>query len=1350
MLLSAFCSRNCTILSPAARSNSREQTELDQACKFSKIASSSSSLTIRCVSAARTNTTYGEAALDFAAALGVAAVVYVEHRHAIKTSVFLGLYLAVGLFTEITKSRSNFRDGLSKSAYIAVFTAVFKLLLIGLEEVPKKKLPTNPGTRHVSDREVTSGFFTWKTSIFAILVSRLCVTGLTFAQPFLLEEIIDCVDPHSNASTQERMRLVGATFFIFSGAAVCRALTTYLKNRLITRLRGGLFSHLLNKSSKVEIQEERNQRTIALMDADFDNIVFGLPDLIEMPFTVIDVVIGIVFLFRLIGLSCLAMLIPLILSNVLGVLFSRISAPALKFWNDNIEVRVEKTSQVLSKLPAIKALGLRPKAARFIRTLRANEAAASKKFILIRAISIGIAVVLDLSAPVVVVAAALFSSALGETISAKQMYPTLGIIALIAGPLAALLKAYHLTVTMLAYFRRIEAVLLLDNHQDPRISTSADIKVACSQCSQRNQHGEASQALREKLGKDTGHILRFENVSITPHGSDTPVLKSIDLIIDAGSMNGVFGHTSSVKSTFLESILGEAKITEGRLYIDDMTVAVCAQQVWLPNTTFRDCIIGNCEYDPVWFNSVIVRCRLQQDLATLPNGENHRVGINGAALSDSQRQRVGIARTVYCRARTVIFDDSFSSLDKTTAVDILMGLCGHDGLLRTSGCTVIMVTHLPESLEVVDNLILIDSNGTVSCEPRLGSNGRPSMTVFFLKRCLLPQEDDDVRQDVSVEPLKNSGAHPQVSDRGQKQRQCNPKDPQQSDLRLYLLWVDAIGRISTGIWVSLILLMGINEVFTHIYVRIWIATAPGNPLFIIGYGLVALSSGMLCASCLLMNYVLLSPHNSNSLHDQLTATVTGSTVGFLNRVNSNLLLDLYSQDMDLVTKRIPQALYATLYCGTTSLVQIGIILSAATYMTAILPWIFGAMFMIQRHYLRSLRQLQLLQIETHAALIKEFREAIAGLVYIRAFKYQEHGFRRSLRLLDEAQKPFYLLLCSQAFLALTLHLLTSVIAAVLATVTLFARSSSQNATGLAFLVLINIGTSFTRFLTFWAMSESRIGSLSRLHNFIEQTPQETCHEDAVDLPPNWPPTGVIEISNVCAGYRVTKNGPDEYALHDVCLVIEPGKKTGITGRVGSGKSALILTLLGFLEYEGSIRIDGVDIRKAHPDQLRSRIITISQDVVEFEGTIRDNLLPYDELEDPTDGAVEAISQKEAERRDSIVLQTLDRLNIWEKLVKHGGLDAKLETVGFSQEEKQLMSIARAVVRRRLTGSRLLLVDETTASVDSWRDRKVREMIKEYFRGCTIIVVAQRTESIADSNQTVHMAEGRIELVQNHW
>lgn len=180
----------------------------------------------------------------------------------------------------------------------------------------------------------------------------------------------------------------------------------------------------------------------------------------------------------------------------------------------------------------------------------------------------------------------------------------------------------------------------------------------------------------------------------------------------------------------------------------------------------------------------------------------------------------------------------------------------------------------------------------------------------------------------------------------------------------------------------------------------------------------------------------------------------------------------------------------------------------------------------------------------------------------------------------------------------------------------------------------------------------------------------------------------------------------------------------------SGKSSLLLALLKFLDYSGSIKIDGVEISQVPLQELRSRITTITQDYVELHGAIRNNLFPH------TGGHSESIS-------DSVAIDALKKLGLWERLSASGGLDAMLSELGLSQGEKQLLFITRAFLHHKETGSKVILVDEATSSMDQDTDQNVQVHMREMFEGSTILMVAHRHETIEDADLLIELADGKV-------
>lgn len=166
---------------------------------------------------------------------------------------------------------------------------------------------------------------------------------------------------------------------------------------------------------------------------------------------------------------------------------------------------------------------------------------------------------------------------------------------------------------------------------------------------------------------------------------------------------------------------------------------------------------------------------------------------------------------------------------------------------------------------------------------------------------------------------------------------------------------------------------------------------------------------------------------------------------------------------------------------------------------------------------------------------------------------------------------------------------------------------------------------------------------------------------------------------------------------------------------------MLLTLLRLMEYTGTIVIDGIDISTIPPQQLRSRITTISQDTIKLDGSIRENILPYEgQLDDET------ISE-------DIIFEALDQAEMTRVVESRGGLDVPLSTMDLSEGQMQLLCLARAIVHNTCTQSRVVLLDEPTSTLDLETDNRIQAALRDAFLDCTILIVSHRPESLWDSN-----------------
>lgn len=177
-----------------------------------------------------------------------------------------------------------------------------------------------------------------------------------------------------------------------------------------------------------------------------------------------------------------------------------------------------------------------------------------------------------------------------------------------------------------------------------------------------------------------------------------------------------------------------------------------------------------------------------------------------------------------------------------------------------------------------------------------------------------------------------------------------------------------------------------------------------------------------------------------------------------------------------------------------------------------------------------------------------------------------------------------------------------------------------------------------------------------------------------------------------------------------------------------------MALLNFLEYTGTITIDGIDISKVDPEVLRASVTTVSQDSIEFDNTVRFNLCPW---------TMNATTTEEGNVNEVGVIELLEELGLWQLVRQFGGLDAKLSDLGLSQGQKQLICVIRACLHKLSSGSRLVIMDESTSELDADMVETVKDAMNVAFWDCTVITVAHRPEALDDVDMIMHMDEGRI-------
>ncbi|MCI1990050.1 MAG: ATP-binding cassette domain-containing protein, partial [Oscillospiraceae bacterium] len=216
-------------------------------------------------------------------------------------------------------------------------------------------------------------------------------------------------------------------------------------------------------------------------------------------------------------------------------------------------------------------------------------------------------------------------------------------------------------------------------------------------------------------------------------------------------------------------------------------------------------------------------------------------------------------------------------------------------------------------------------------------------------------------------------------------------------------------------------------------------------------------------------------------------------------------------------------------------------------------------------------------------------------------------------------------------------------------------------------------------------------------------------------------TGKVEFDDVSFSYR-----PDRKLIEHFTLDIEPGSSIAIVGKTGAGKTTLVNLLMRFYDVNGgSIRIDGIDIRRLARDNLRAQFGMVLQDTWLFKGSIRDNIAYA-----RPDAAMEEIVTAAKEAGADGFIRRLEN-----------GYDTQITADGenISEGQKQLLTIARVM----LANPPMLILDEATSNIDTYTEMKIQRAFTRLTAGRTSFVIAHRLSTIRSADRILVMDQGHI-------
>ncbi|KZL80509.1 abc transporter [Colletotrichum incanum] len=808
---------------------------------------------------------------------------------------------------------------------------------------------------------------------------------------------------------------------------------------------------------------------------------------------------------------------------------------------------------------------------------------------------------------------------------------------------------------------------------------------------------------------------------------ETVVLKNINVVIPPG-LTMVIGPVASGKSTFCKALLGETPIAQGQIVmsINCLAVGYCEQVPFLRNASIRDNIVGySTAVDESRYAAVIEATMLAQDLHLFPRGDRTKVGSDGVSLSGGQKQRVSIARALYGQYDLLVFDDVLSALDADTQQHVFHRIFGLNGMLKARTANAVLCTNSTRYLQSADHIIALAADGTIAGK---GSFDRIMPAV-----------------------KKPSTVYSTASEDRQ-----NTKDATRimGDAAVFGFYCRNIGTLLMLTFAGFGIIFGFFYNFPTIWLKYWSEDVSST------------------------NSV-----HSTSFYVGLYALFQCSALGSLIVeviLDTGVVTNLLSQDMTLIDGELPQALTNTSLQVWVGLGAAAVIATSSPFVMISYPFILAIMYGIQRFYLRTSRQLRLLDLEAKAPLYTNFIDTIRGVTTFRAFGWTDDAMRLNSSLVNTSQKPEYLLSMVQRWLSFVLGIVVAMIAVLVVTLSTQLRSNAGFA-GASMVSIMSFGRTLANLVEKYTLLETSIGAVARLKSFSEDTPREALPGEGVIPPASWPEKALVEIKGVSASYTYPQDlTPNEVgkpaasnnshlALQNLTLTIEPGQKVAFCGRTGSGKSSFVLLLLRLLDplpsCSGHISIDGLSLHTIDRATLRQRVIAVPQDPVFFPDgmSFRMNLDPF------------------AFATDEECQAVLETVRLWGLARDQGGLEASMNADTLSQGQKQLFSLARVVLRKRvrmrqllasagnvyvtsvqplaciddielqstsktLQGSRhggLLILDEFSSSVDTETEQKMQQIIWNEFEGYTILMISHRLDMVMKFDRVVILDSGKV-------
>ncbi|KAF9666511.1 hypothetical protein SADUNF_Sadunf16G0236700 [Salix dunnii] len=1180
----------------------------------------------------------------------------------------------------------------------------------GFPEFRNKLESHNGAASRITPFKLAKALFmsAWKEILWTALLA-IIHTSASYAGPYLIDAFVRCLDGRGKYRNQGY--ILASTFFVAKLVQCISQRHWFFRLQQVGfRHRAVITTMIYNKGLTLSNQSKQGQTSgeiINIMTVDADRIGDFSWYMHDPWLILFQVGLALLILYKNLGLASVAAFVATIVVMLINYPLGRLQETFQDKLMESKDKRMRATTEVLRNMRILKLQGWEMKFLSKILELREVETGWLKKYVYNSAMVISIFWLAPTLVAVATFGACMF---VGIPLESGKIFSALATFRVLQIPIYNLPDTLSMTVQTKVSLDRIASYLCLD-----------DLR---SDVLEKHPIGGSDAAIEIADGNFSWDL-----------SSPSATLKDINLRVLHGMRVAVCGTVGSGKSSLLSCILGELHKISGTLKLCG-TKAYVAQSAWIQSGKIEENILFGKEMDRERYERILEACSLNKDLEIMPFGDQTVIGERGINLSGGQKQRTQIARALYQDADIYLFDDPFSAVDAHTGShlfkEVILGLL--------SSKTVIYVTHQVEYLPAAD-LILVMKDGRIAQAGKyddilcLGSDfmdlvgaHESALAVLDSKQKGLASDNDGIMQKQGKLDYEN-GKSDKVAE--PKAQIIQEEERETGSVGFPIYW-NYITTAYGGGLVPFILLAQILFQVLQIGSNYWMAWAAPvskdvKPVvsaskLILVYVLFTIGSSV----CILARATLHAAagyKTATLLFNKMHLCIFRAPMSFFDATPSGRIINRVSTDQSAVETRIPYLIGALAFSVIQLLGIIAVMSQVAWQVFIVFIPMIAACIWYQRYYISSARELSRLVGVCKAPVIQHFAETISGATTIRSFDQQSRFQETNMKVTDAYSRTKFHIAGAMEWLCFRLDIFSSVTFAFSLAFLVSVRSSIDPAiAGLA--VTYGLNLNMLQASVIWNLCdcENKIISVERIIQYVSIPSEPPLVVEANRPGRSWPSHGEVVINNLQVRYAPQL----PLVLRGLTCTLPGGKKTGIVGRTGSGKSTLIQTLFRIVEpVAGRIMIDDIDISSIGLHDLRSRLSIIPQDPTMFEGTVRSNLDPLEEY------------------TDEQIWEALDKCQLGDEVrKKERKLDSTVIENGenWSMGQRQLVCLGRVLLKK----SKVLVLDEATASVDTSTDNLIQQTLRQHFSDCTVITIAHRITSVLDSDMVLLLNHGLIE------